>query len=171
VSVAWEGKAGLTSQAQSPDCAFGTKAVSSTGKSEFSGCSADSSPLNPARQTAALVFVLYLDHVLYSRTAALAMKPQKREAVGWLVYDCELYVTIVWDRDAEPPTLKGGDPKASGLVLLKTDILELTKLKVHAGPSKENSECYLNSPQPTVKHEYAFRKTERKTQNQRSSNI
>jgi hypothetical protein len=29
---------------------------------------------------------------------------------------------------AEPPTLKGGDPKASGLVVLKTDIIEFKKL-------------------------------------------
>ena len=55
------------------------------------------------------------------------MQPQIREAVGWLVYDCELYIILSWDRDAEPPTLHGGDPKASGLVLLKSDILELQK--------------------------------------------
>lgn len=53
------------------------------------------------------------------------MSPQVREAVGWLVYNCDQYLTITWDRDAKPPTLKGGDPKASGLVLLKSDILEL----------------------------------------------
>ena len=56
------------------------------------------------------------------------MKPQLREAVGWLIYECENYIILSWDRDTEPPTLKGGDPKASGLVLLKTDILELKKI-------------------------------------------
>ena len=75
-----------------------------------------------------LVFVRYLDHVLFNRTSALAMKPQVRETVGWLVYECEFYITITWDRDADPPTLKGGDPKASGLVLLKSDILQVKKL-------------------------------------------
>jgi hypothetical protein len=75
-----------------------------------------------------LIFVRYLDHVQYNRSSALFMKPQIREAVGWLIYDCEQYLILAWDRDAEPPILKGGDPKASGLVLLKTDILELRKL-------------------------------------------
>jgi len=32
---------------------------------------------------------------------------------------------LAWDRDAGPLTLKGGDPKASGLVLLRSDILEM----------------------------------------------
>ena len=75
-----------------------------------------------------LIFIRYLDHVLFNRSSALIHKPQVREAIGWLVYECEQYVTIVWDRDAETPTLKGGDQKASGLVLLKLDILELKKI-------------------------------------------
>jgi hypothetical protein len=116
-----------------------------------------------------LVFVRYLDHGLYSRTSALVMKPQKSEAIGWRVYDCELYITIVWDRDADPPTLHGGDPKPSGLVLLRTDILELKRLKVHAGPSKENSEWQINSPQPTVRGEYALQPKKRKTHGAKNS--
>jgi len=71
----------------------------------------------------------FLDHVQYSRASALVMSPQIRETVGWLVYECEQYITIAYDRDVGPPTLKGGDPKASGLVLLKTDILEMKKLE------------------------------------------
>jgi len=110
-----------------------------------------------------LIVVRYLDHVLYHRTSALVMKPQVREAVGWLVYECEQYVTLTWDRDAEPPTLHGGDPKASGLVLLKSDILGLKKLEI-CRPLKENSECHLNSTEPKGKAEYAFQPTERKTQ-------
>ena len=74
---------------------------------------------------ACLVYVRYRDHVLFHRGDPATMKPQVREAVGWLVRDCQDYVIICWDRDAEPPTLKGGDPKASGLVILRSDILEL----------------------------------------------
>jgi hypothetical protein len=80
-------------------------------------------------KTKQMVFVRYLDHVLYNRSSALAVKPQVREAVGWLVYEGEQYVTLAWDCDAEPLTLKGGDPKASALVLLKSDILELKNSK------------------------------------------
>jgi len=116
-----------------------------------------------------LVFVRYLDHVLFSRVSALAMKPQVREAVGWLVYECEYYITITWDRDADPPTLKGGDPKASGLVLLKSDIITLERLNVTAQISHGTDERVLNSPKLIVKDEYAFRPSERKTQRVKSS--
>jgi hypothetical protein len=82
----------------------------------------------PCFQVQTLIYVQYVDHVTYNRSSALAMKPQIREAVGWLIYECEDYVTLAWDRDAEPPTLRGGDPKASGLVLLKSGILEMKKI-------------------------------------------
>lgn len=80
-------------------------------------------------KTGGLVYVRYKDHVLYHRSKALAMAPQMRETIGWLVYECPDYITISWDRDAGSPTLKGGDPKASGLVVLKSDILELKRIK------------------------------------------
>ena len=120
----------------------------------------ESNPLNPLHN---LIFVRYRDHVLYNRSSALMMQPQNREAVGWLIYDCELYVILSWDRDAGPPTLHGGDPKASGLVLLKSDIIALERLKVKAQISLETVDRVLNSPQPIVKDELAFRPSERKT--------
>jgi len=78
----------------------------------------------PQKNPECIVYVRYLDHVLFSHCAPLVMKPQVRETVGWLSYECEDYITVSWDRDAEPPTLKGGDPKASGLVILKKLVLE-----------------------------------------------
>jgi hypothetical protein len=120
--------------------------------------------INSLSEFKGLIFVRYYDHVLYNRTSALAMKPQVRETVGWLVYECEYYITITWDRDADPPTLKGGDPKASGLVLLKSDILLMKKL-----PLQEISEWLLNSGRLIVSGEYAFRPSERKTQRAKSS--
>ena len=96
-----------------------------------------------------LVYVRYMDHVLYNRADPLVMGPQIREAVGWLVYECDDYVTIAWDRDAGPPTLRGGDPKASGMLLLKSDILEFKN---------------LNAEQNIVRPEFALQSTKRKTQ-------
>jgi hypothetical protein len=75
-----------------------------------------------------LVYVRYRDHVLYHNSNPENFSPQTRETVGWLVYKSLDYITISWDRSAEPPTLKDGGPKASGLVLLRSDILELRKL-------------------------------------------
>jgi hypothetical protein len=75
-----------------------------------------------------VVYVRYRDHVLYHRGDPLSLKPQIRECVGWLVYEGEGYIILAWDRDADPPTLTGGDPKASGLVVLRSDILEFRRL-------------------------------------------
>jgi hypothetical protein len=109
-----------------------------------------------------LIFVRYCDHVLYNRASALLMQPQIREAVGWLVYEAEQYIILSWDRDTAPPTLHGGDPKASGLVLLKTDILDLQKLTAH--PLQRNFEVNLNRKPSKQENESAFRRpSERKT--------
>jgi hypothetical protein len=65
-----------------------------------------------------VVYISYLDHVLFHRSSAILMAPIVREAVGWVVYECEQYITMVYDRDARPPTLKGNsDPNATGLVI------------------------------------------------------
>ena len=114
-----------------------------------------------------LIFVRYLDHVLYNRSSALVMKPQVRKAVGWLVYECEQYVTLTWDCDDEPPTLHGGDPKASGLVLLKSDILEIKRLDAYERPLKDNSKCHLNCQENKGKDEFALQPKKRKTHRQR----
>jgi len=94
------------------------------------------------------VFVRYRDHVMYNRSSALLMQPQTREAIGWLVYEAERYIIISWDRDADPPTLRGGDPKASGLVLLKSDIVSYKKLSPN---QQRSSELNLKSPQSIQK--------------------
>ncbi len=108
-----------------------------------------------------LIFVRYVDHVVYSRNSAMAMKPQVREAVGWLIYECEDYLTLTWDRDADPPTLRGGDPKASGLVLLKSDILKVTKMDFLSAMKKTDS---LNLSATLGENEYAPETNGRKTQ-------
>ena len=154
----------LTKDASAPECVFGIQSSPHFCKSEPTEDSANISSLNSPELFKRLIFVRYLDHVLYNRTSALAMKPQTREAVGWLIYDCEQYIIVAWDHDAEPPTLHGGDPKASGMVLLKSDIIALKRLKIEAKNSHENSEWVLNSPKATVRDEYALLPKKRKTQ-------
>jgi hypothetical protein len=79
-------------------------------------------------KTGPLVYVRYRDHVLYHIGDPLCLKPQTRECVGWLVFESIDYIVLAWDRDAGPPNLKGGDPKASGLVILRSDILEVKRI-------------------------------------------
>jgi hypothetical protein len=150
----------LTSK-PSPECVYGTKAGPKSCKLESAQGSTGNSPLNPQQS---LVLVRYQDHVLYNRSSAFMMAPQTREAVGWLIYDCERYIILTWDRDVDPPTLQGGDPKASGLVLLKADILELQKLKICPLPLQKSSNWSLNRKPPIQEDESAFRPSERKTQ-------
>ena len=75
-----------------------------------------------------IIYARYKDLVFFNRGDPLTFSPWVRETVGWLVYECDDYVTISWDRDAGPPTLKNGDPQASGLVILRSGILELKRL-------------------------------------------
>jgi hypothetical protein len=98
------------------------------------------------------------------------MKPQIRKAVGWLVYECDQYIIIKWDCDDEPPTLHGGDPKASGLVLLKSAILELEKLDDSLQPLKENLKWHLNLQAPTLETEFALQTNEAKNSNRKRKN-
>jgi len=113
-----------------------------------------------------IVYVRYFDHVVFSRTSALMLSPQVREAVGWLVYECERYVTLSYDRDAGPPALKGGDSKESGLVLLKTDIIDFQRL-CNASLLSE-SELYLNTQKPLQKIECALQLSGAKNSKKRS---
>jgi hypothetical protein len=131
----------LTSKDPSPDV-FGTKVGFNSCKLESAQGSTGTSPLNSLQQ---LIFVRYRDHVLFNRSSALMIQPQIREAVGWLIYDCDLYIIVAWDKDAQPPTLHDGDPKASGLVLLKSDILELQQLKICPLPLQKKLKWDLNS--------------------------
>ncbi len=71
------------------------------------------------------IHAVYKDHVAFHRTDPTLMAPQTRECLGWLVYESSEYVVVCSDRDAGPPTLKGGDPKASGLVILRSDLVKL----------------------------------------------
>jgi hypothetical protein len=103
-----------------------------------------------------VVYVQYWDHVQFNRADPLTVSPQIRETIGWLVYECNHYVTLKFDKDAEPPTLKSGDPKASGLVLLRTDIIEFKKLNSNQQLLKESEKQPLNCQSATNRSEYAL---------------
>ena len=75
-----------------------------------------------------LVRIRYLDHVEFRNMSFSKIKPIIRETVGWLVYEDENYVIVVWDR----PALKGfaAKPRESGLLILKSDIIEVETIEV-----------------------------------------
>jgi hypothetical protein len=75
-----------------------------------------------------LLYVRYLDHVLFRDSNADSYRPWTRETVGWLDYEDEECVRLVWERFAmaEPPN--ESKPRATGLVILRKAVLEERKV-------------------------------------------
>jgi hypothetical protein len=69
-----------------------------------------------------LMYVRYRDHVLFKKCNHSDMKPSVREAVGWLVLETNDAICICCDRSVEP--LPCEKPSESGLLILKSDVLE-----------------------------------------------
>jgi len=75
-----------------------------------------------------LVYVRYRDHVLFRHSDPKLYSPVVREAVGWLMKEDNQAVWILWERNVEPLPHERIRPEESGLILLKTDIIELRRL-------------------------------------------
>ena len=70
----------------------------------------------------------YRDHVLFRD-----MDPEKasafiRECVGWLDYEGQEHIRIVWERFAMPDPPGESKPRATGLVILKKTIVEMRRV-------------------------------------------
>ena len=72
-----------------------------------------------------LVYIRYLDHILFNYSNPLQYSPIKRETIGWLVKEDDKAVWIVADRSVESFIHQVKD---SGRIILKTDILEMKRL-------------------------------------------
>ena len=76
----------------------------------------------------AAIYIKYKDHVLFKDVDPSAFEPFVRETIGWLDHEASDFVRVVWERPAgngESPIIK---QKATGLVILRSDILELKPL-------------------------------------------
>lgn len=73
----------------------------------------------------ALVYVRYLDHLLFRDMDPKTAVPFARECVGWLDYDDPEYVRLAWERFTMPDPPYKSNPRATGLVILKKAILEI----------------------------------------------
>ena len=76
----------------------------------------------------ALVYVRYLDHVLFRNADAGLFKPALRETVGWLHCETADAVWLLWERSVKPLPHERSPDEESGLVLLKSDIVEIRRL-------------------------------------------
>ena len=69
------------------------------------------------------VYIHYLDHVFVRNSRPCQYDPMNREALGWLAKEDEKAVWIITDRAITPVM-----DLDSGLVILKSDVLELKRL-------------------------------------------
>lgn len=76
----------------------------------------------------ALVYVRYLDHVLFRNSDASMFMPALRETVGWLHCETADAVWLLWERSVEPLPHERCPAEESGLVLLKSDIVQIQRL-------------------------------------------
>ena len=107
-----------------------------------------------------MVYVRYLDHVLFRNTQEALENAAERETVGWLTQETKELLCIQHDRTVENFQYSSGT--ASGLVLLKKCILE-----IRASPLQNFSTLTLFSRNKHTKSvESALQTTERKIQPQ-----
>lgn len=85
---------------------------------------------NPSERINAgdIVYMRYRDHVLFRNTNHALYKPALRETVGWLQKESTEAVWILWERSLEPLPHERNPAKESGLVLLKSDVIEIRRL-------------------------------------------
>ena len=69
-----------------------------------------------------LVYMKYVDHVLFRNADSSLLRPYVREVVGWLVRETDEALCLCHDRAVEP--LPFEKPSESGLIILKSDVLE-----------------------------------------------
>lgn len=76
-----------------------------------------------------VVYVRYRDHLLFRNADATLFQPSIRETVGWVLKENDDAIYLIWDRSVNPQKYEKPNPKESGLVILKTAILELKKIE------------------------------------------
>jgi hypothetical protein len=83
----------------------------------------DSTSISKIIPPGSVVYIRYLDHVLYRNTPEAVEEPAERETIGWLTKEEKGVVYIENDRTLDKLPYSSGS--GSGLVLIKSCILEV----------------------------------------------
>ncbi len=75
-----------------------------------------------------VVICRYRDHVLFKDGDASQFQPWTRETVGWLDYEDEDYVRLVWERFSQANSPEEATARSTGLSILKSAILEIRRV-------------------------------------------
>jgi hypothetical protein len=80
------------------------------------------------RELVGLVYIRYWDHVIFRDSNPSCLRPVIRECIGWLMKENEQAVYILWDRSVKKLPHERIQPRESGLIILKNDIIEMKKV-------------------------------------------
>jgi len=72
-----------------------------------------------------LLYIRYRDHVFFKDVRAEGCKPFVRETIGWLDYEDNECIRVVWERFSQPHINIEATIRSTGLVILKKAILEV----------------------------------------------
>ena len=75
-----------------------------------------------------VVYVCYSDHVLFKDADASEYHPWIRETIGWLDFQGEDFVRIVWERFHEPQSSENARLRSTGLSISRNDIMEMRRV-------------------------------------------
>jgi len=74
------------------------------------------------------IIIRYKDHVLFKDSDASKYWPWIRETIGWLDYEDEESIRIVWERLTEPVPSENSRTRCTGLAILKKAIIECRRI-------------------------------------------
>ena len=104
---------------------------------------------SPAFSLGSAVYIRYKDHVLFKNIEQPMEEAMERETIGWLSKEnCEI---ILVEHDRTMPNLQLNRGQGSGLIILKSCIIE-----IHELPLQKTSDCRLNSTEPLDKASMRF---------------
>ena len=84
---------------------------------------------NKGAKACTLIHIIYRDHLLFRNADASMCEPSIRECVGWVYKESPEAVWVLWDRAIEKVPHERTRIAESGLVILKSEILEMEKLE------------------------------------------
>ena len=78
-----------------------------------------------------LVYFRYMDHAeVRNATLKFPFNVIVKEAVGWIIYENDIFLVLISDRSINLPT---DEARFDFLVIIKSDILELREIKYSLG--------------------------------------
>ncbi len=79
-----------------------------------------------------VVYVRYFDHLLFRNVSLNKgdLRPPIRETIGWLVWEDEIAIHILWDKSCKKLPQEKTQDRISGIIILKPCIIEMREVNL-----------------------------------------